>query len=247
MRDAIRQRGGDMDNDLCGFARANYFTGYRAKKDPSPVYDDAGLMAAAKSFDQRLSSSAATIINRLAPTGAMYCRFFSGLDTVSFVVANSNVEDAITRSGGGVGFEIELRTSATDPEFTPLANGWAYRFRAERPSVLCLTVAEGGSGITAERELPFPVPFNPNSDSRLQFPVPRTLQSNRADLLIYSPSMDLLARRENQSIELDDLLGAFVGFDGRTDSGIPLPSGVYFYQITFGTQSRTGKFVVINH
>jgi hypothetical protein len=58
--------------------------------------------------------------------------------------------------------------------------------------------------------------------------------------------MDLLARRENQNIELDDLLGAFVGFDGRTDRGIPLPSGVYFYHLTFGTQSRTGKFAVIN-
>lgn len=247
MRDAIRRRGGDMGTDLCGFARANYFTGYRAKKDPSPVYDDAGLMAAAKSIDQRLTASAASIVNRLAPTGAMYCRFFSGLDTVSFVVANSSVEDAITRSSGGVGFELELRASATDPEFIPLANGWAYRFRAERSNTLCLIVAEGGSGITADRELPFPVPFNPVTDSRLHFPVPRSLESNRADLLIYSPSMDLIARRENQAVELDDLHGPIVSYDARTDHGIPLPSGVYFYLITFGTQSRTGKFAVINH
>ncbi len=246
MRDAIQQRGGDMGADLCSWSHANFFTGYRASAIAPPVYDDAPAFARVQLYaNQSLAANEASISGSLAPTGAMYMRVYRGIDTVSFAVANSNVAQAIQRAGTGVDFTLEVMASGWDGSFTPLDNGWAYRFSVSEANSLCLSVLEGGASSEVERDLPFPNPFNPNEFSRIQFPLPRNLSTNRADLFIFSASMNAVARRESQTIELDDTFGAFVGFDGRTDGGDLLPSGVYFYVIKYGKEQKTGKFAVI--
>lgn len=249
MRDAIQTRGGDMAADLCAWAGANYFTGYRAGFITPPrtqVYDDGPVLAHSKVHaSQELVGNSAVLNGTVAPTGALYLRVFRGLDTVSFVVANTDVAGAIARNGLGIGFELEVITSGADEHHTALDNGWAYRFSPAVSNVLCLTVLDGGSSSTVHRDLPFPNPFRTREFSRLQFPLPRDITSNRADLYIYSVSMDLVARRESQPIELDDALGAFVGFNGKNDQGGTLPSGVYFYHLRYGNDTKTGKFLVV--
>ncbi|MFA6233518.1 MAG: hypothetical protein WC824_04925 [Bacteroidota bacterium] len=246
MRDVIQTRGGDFGADLCTWANANFFTGYRAAKLTPSVYDDAPALTRAQMFaNQELVGESAKVNGSLAPTGAVYVRVFRGIDTVSFVVANTSVSAAIARNPAGVAFELEVRAIDWDNSYTPLGNGWAYKFTAVEANALCLGVLEGGSSSAAERDLPFPNPFNPNEFSRIQFPLPRSITVNRADLYVFSASMNLVARREGQAIELDDNFGAFVGFDGRTESGVSLPSGVYFYIIKYGSASKTGKFAVV--
>ncbi|MBE0643146.1 MAG: hypothetical protein IH600_03615 [Bacteroidetes bacterium] len=246
MRDGIQQRGGDMGADLCSWAQANFFTGYRAYAMTPQAYDDAPALARAQLHaSQSLAANEATISGTLAPTGAMYMRVYRGIDTVSFVVENSNVANAIQRTATGVDFELEVMAAGWDNSYTPLDNGWAYRFTAGEVNSLCLSVLEGGASSEVERDIPFPNPFNPNEFSRMQFPLPRNIAANRADLFIFSPSMNLVARKEGQTIELDDNFGAFVGYDGRTDGGDLLPSGVYFYVIKYGDESKTGKFAVV--
>jgi hypothetical protein len=246
MRDGIQARGGDMAADLCGWAQANFFTGYRAALQSPPPYDDAPALAAAQMHArQELVGTSATLSGRVAPTGSMYLRVFRGIDTVSFVVANSSVSGAISRSSAGVEYQLEIRAIGADASFTPLNNGWAYRFTAAEPNALCLLVLEGGASGIVERDLPFPNPFNPNEFSRMQFPVPRDVPVNRADLYVFSVSMNRVALRESQPIELDDALGAFVGYDATTDAGEKLPSGVYFYHLKYGSETRTGKFAVV--
>ncbi len=246
MRDAIQARGGDMGNDLCSWARTNFFTGYRSSQLETPVYDDAPALARATMYaSQELVAESAKINGNLAPTGAMYLRIFRGIDTVSFVVANTSVAGAIGRRSSGTSYEMEVRASGWDNSFTPLNNGWAYRFTAGEANALCLAILEGGSSSAVERDLPFPNPFNPSEFSRMQIPVPRNTSVNRADLYIYSASMNMIARRESQPIELDDNYGAFVGFDVRTDTGAELPSGVYFYFLKYGRETKTGKFAVV--
>ncbi|MFZ1728842.1 MAG: T9SS type A sorting domain-containing protein [Bacteroidota bacterium] len=246
MRDAIQARGGDMSADLCSWANANFFTGYRSSQISPQVYGDAPSLARAQMFaNMQLVGESAQTNGSLQPTGAAYIRVFRGIDTVSFVVANTSVSAAIARSPVGVNFELEVRASGWDDTFTPLGNGWAYHFSAEEANALCISVLEGGSSSAVERDLPFPNPFNPNEFSRMQFPLPRNIVENRADLYIYSVSMNLVASREGQPIELDNSFGAFVGYDARTESGNTIPSGVYFYVIKYGKESKTGKFAVI--
>ncbi|MBR9975869.1 MAG: hypothetical protein KFF77_09840 [Bacteroidetes bacterium] len=246
MRDAIQARGGDMGADLCGWAEANFFTGYRALLPSPPQYDDAPFLATAQMHArQELVGNSALLSGAVGATGSMYLRVFRGLDTVSFVVANSSVASAISRNGSGVGYDLEVRANAADQAFTPLNNGWSYRLTADEPNALCLKVLEGGASGVVERDVPFPNPFNPAEFSRLHFPLPRDVVVNRADLYVYTVSMDLVSRREAMPIELDNTLGAFVGYDVRSDAGQILPSGVYFYHLRYGDEEITGKFAVL--
>ncbi|MBR9977216.1 MAG: hypothetical protein KFH87_03925 [Bacteroidetes bacterium] len=247
MRDGISAHGGDMTSELCSWAQANFFTGYRAPMLLPAVYDDApGLALPQLHAGQELLGNTATINGSVAPTGAMYMRVYRGLDTVSFVVANTDIAAAAGRDVNGVAFELEVRAEDwTAATHTALGNGWAYRLTAAASNVLCLGVPEGGASNLVERELPFPNPYDPGEFSRMYFPLPRTLDVNQADLYVFSPSMNLIARREAVSIELDDNFGAYVGFDGKTDDGAMLASGIYFYVVRFGDESRSGKFAVV--
>jgi hypothetical protein len=246
MRDAIQARGGDMGEDLCSWAQTNFYTGYRSSKLETPVYDDAPALARATMYaNQELVAESAKINGNLAATGAMYLRVYRGIDTVSFVVANTSMVGAIGRNSSGTAYELEVRSTGWNDDYTPLNNGWAYRFTVGEANALCLAVLEGGSSSAVERELPFPNPYHPDAFSRMQFPVPRNVTVNRADLYVYSSSMNLIARRESQPIELDDNYGAFVAYDVRTDTGAELPSGVYFYFMKYGGETKTGKFAVV--
>lgn len=245
MDEAIRARGGDMSAALCLWAQTNFFTGYRADRLPARLYDDAAALATARVLGQQLVGTRATIHSSLAATGSMYLRVFNGLDTVSFVVANTDVAEAIKRSSRGIEFELDVRSAEWDENFTKLDNGWAYRFHADVANALCVSVVEGGSAPSADSDLPFPNPFDPTEFSRICFPLPRNAPVNRADLYIYSASMNLISRRESQPIELDNTAGAFVAFDGKNEDGTPIPSGVYFYHLRFGNETLTGKFAVV--
>ncbi|MFA6234825.1 MAG: MXAN_6640 family putative metalloprotease [Bacteroidota bacterium] len=245
MDEAIRARGGDMSAALCLWAQTNFFTGYRADRLPTMVYADAAALPTVRVVGQQLVGTRATIHSSLAATGAMYIRVFNGLDTVSFVVANTDVSEAVKRSNHVIAFELDVRSAGWDENFTNLDNGWAYRFHADVQNALCISLVEGGNTPIVDRDLPFPNPFDPAEFSRICFPLPRNVSVNRADLYIYSASMDLISSRDSQTIELDNIAGAFVVFDGKNASGTPIPSGVYFYHLRFGNETRTGKFAVV--
>jgi hypothetical protein len=248
-RNAIRDHqpmSGDFASDFCSWAAANFFIGYRSEKAEQQPYADAALFA-----DMQITSSVefvaetAHLTGLVPPLGAHYLQVYRGVDTLSFVVANTDIAEAITRSAVRVEYDLEVRRSGYDESFTRLSNGWAYKFSAAKENALCVSLLDGGSAAVVERTAPFPNPFNPNEFSRMRFPVPRNIPVNRADLYIYSVSMDLLRRDENAAIELDDESGAFVGWDGRGDDGDFLGSGVYIYTLRYSGGSITGKFAVV--
>ncbi|MCB2204978.1 hypothetical protein KQI65_09535 [bacterium] len=248
-RDAIRDHqphSGDMAADVCNWARANFFIGYRAGKITSPVYDDAAdFRKMSISASVELVGESATLTNLLSPLSAHYLQVYSGVDTLSFVVANTDIASAITRSAQSVQYELIVRRAGYDDSYTKLSNGWAYRFNVARENALCVSLVDGGTAAVVERTAPFPNPFNPREFSRMSFPLPRNIPVNRANLYIYSVSMNLLVRKENVAIELDDNTGVFVGWDGRSDNGEFLGSGVYIYMLTYQGGSETGKFAVV--
>ena len=248
MRNAIRDHsplGGDMAADLCSWAEANFFTGYRAERQDPVIYDDAAMLSTMRfASTVELLGEHAQLTNILNPLGSHYLRVFSGVDTLSFVVSNIDLPAAIERSTTGVEYAVDVRRGDEDG-YTPLSNGWSYRFSATKENALCISLLEGGTAAAVERTAPFPNPFNPREFSRMQFPVPRNLTVNRVDLLIYSASMDLMRRQESTAVELGDDVGAFVAWDGRGDNGNFLSSGIYIYYIKYNGGSITGKFAVV--
>jgi hypothetical protein len=47
------------------------------------------------------------------------------------------------------------------------------------------------------------------------------------------------------AIELDDVTGAHVAWDGRGDNGDFLSTGIYFYYLKYGGETITGKIAVV--
>ncbi|MBN1447498.1 MAG: hypothetical protein JXA28_06175 [Bacteroidetes bacterium] len=247
MRDAIRdhQPGGDIEADFCSWTAHNYFTGYRAgRKDPN-IYDDAGRFPSIKPTAVELVAEAATLTGTLLPLSSTYVRVFRGLDSLTFVISNSDIPSAISRSGAGVSYELTVRSQGYDGSYMTLSNGWAYKFTASAPNALCVSLLEGGSAAVVERDAPFPNPFYPRENARMQFPIPRNVSANRADLFLYTVSMNKVFGREGMSIELDDITGAHVAWDGRGDNGDFLSTGIYFYHLKYGGETITGKIAVV--
>ncbi|PLX25398.1 MAG: hypothetical protein C0600_12060 [Ignavibacteria bacterium] len=249
MRDAIAShtpQAGDMSSDVCSFARANFFTNFRSGlKDPNPYPDAASFPRVRLHTSTELVGESANLMGSLLPLASMYVRVYRGIDSLTFVVANADIAAAIARSGAAVAFDIEVRRAGYDESFTKLDNGWAYKMTTAAPNVLCVSLLEGGSVAQVERSAPFPNPFYPVEYSRMVFPVPRSVQANRAELFIYTVSMDLARHVEQAPIELSDDIGAFVAWDGRDDEGDPLPSGVYFYVLDIAGEITKGKIAVV--
>lgn len=237
---------GDLSSDVCSFARANYFTGFRSGQTvPNPYPDAASYPRVQLDVSTELVGESANLMGQLLPLGSSYLRVYRGIDSLTFMVANTDIAAAIARSGAAVAFDIEVRRTGYDESYTKLDNGWAYRLTAAAPNVLCVSLLEGGSVAQVERSAPFPNPYHPNEYSRMVFPVPRSVQANRADLHIFTVSMDRVRFVERAPIELSDDIGAFVAWDGRDDAGDPLPSGVYLYVLDIAGELTKGKIAVV--
>ena len=247
-RNAIRDHqpvGGDFASDFCSWTTQNYFTGYRAERKSPNSYIDAAQLASVNPTSLELVAASARMTGTLLPLCAAYLRVYRGLDSLTFVVSNSDIPSAIARSGTGVSYELEVRSTGYDDSWISLSNGWAYKFTASQPNALCVTLLEGGSAAMVERDVPFPNPFIPREHTRMQFPIPRDAEANRADLYLFSPSMEKVFGRESIAIELDDMTGAHVSWDGRGEGGDYLSSGVYFYVLQYGGERVTGKIAVV--
>lgn len=83
----------------------------------------------------------------------------------------------------------------------------------------------------------YPNPFNPSTE--IEFSLPR---SEDVSLLVYNV-LGQQVRRLSQGVLP---AGSYrITFDGRTDSGEMLSSGMYFYRITAGTFSQTRKMLLV--
>jgi len=246
MRDAIASFGGDFSTEFCDWSKYNYFTASRAERLDPPMYEDAAIFPYMKLHaTQEFLAGFARLSGAPHPLSAQYVRVARGLDSITFAIANVDLEAAMNRGGEGIPFELEVRETALDASWLTLSNGWAYKFTAAAPNALCLRVLDGGIMITREQRDPFPNPFDPMESSRMHFPLPRDVTVNRADLAVYTVSMDLVASKDNLTVMLLDDLGAAVSWDVMSDDGKPLGTGVYFYVLHYGSETVTGKFAVI--
>lgn len=246
MRDGLSVNGGDFSTDFCDWARVNHATAWRSPEPARREYEDAPLLPSVK-FHASLEfiGGLARINGMLQPLSSQYSRVARGLDTVSFVVSNVDIAAAMNRSGNAIAYEIEVRDNAPGVEgFQPLSNGWYYRFTAAVSNVLCMQVLDSGAVVTTVERQVFPNPLLLKESSRLHFPLPRNTQSNRAELVIYTTSMNEVYRRADIPVELSDMMGAFVSWDVLAD-GANVGSGVYFYVLTVGGERRVGKFAII--
>ena len=83
----------------------------------------------------------------------------------------------------------------------------------------------------------YPNPFRTTTTLRYALSEPTTLR-----LVIY----DMLGRKLRTLVEGDAASGTSqVKWDGRNDSGQPVPQGIYFYRLETPSLSKSGKMVLV--
>ncbi len=103
-------------------------------------------------------------------------------------------------------------------------------------------------------DLPYPNPFRPGVHSRLQIPY-RLKQANFVKAVIFSEDGRIVWQYNSKQRSLagsssipcnSDGRDGCYGWDGRDESGQPVPSGVYVLRLFADDFVETAKFVVIN-
>ena len=109
------------------------------------------------------------------------------------------------------------------------------RPHAKHQSVLCRAIQASSESFTLAQN--YPNPFNPETTIRFDLP-----QSQEIELAIYN----LAAQKVATLVQGYREAGSYsVRWDGVTDAGLELASGVYFYRLTARERVETRKLLLL--
>jgi hypothetical protein len=245
MADAISEFGGSFKEDFTLFGVWNFFTGSRSKKGEYFEESDAYPLVEPLQTIQFDSNSKSLMVNS-NPSSNNYLRFVDksrGLpDTLVSIITNSDYLSQSRRQ-----FEYTVYNyQASDAE---QINGFYYsKLSALYKSYFSESVifnnelAFKGKTERTEIDYSFPQPFDYNKHSTVFIPTGKDI-SGKAYLNVYSTSMDLVFSGEKDIFAIDKIV---VRWDGKTNSGEKLPTGIYIYVTKAGDTVKKGKIVIYN-
>lgn len=234
--------------EYCTFARWNWYTAHRSGEDSSTVYAEAARYPAVNvSATQPIAGGTVLFNGHVWPLATEYVCVVRGVvDTIAVSVTNTDVALAVMKSQDPIEYALEVRDTEGADGFTPMGNGWSYRFTPSQADKLCLNLYARDAIVNPAAKV-HPNPFRPGmpQHDRLYFTVPLTAAATRATLAVFTVGMDRVCLLENQSIANDPQRGRYIAWDGRNSDGTPLSSGVYVYMLTCNNETLTGKFAVV--
>jgi hypothetical protein len=242
---ALTAQQDDIQTEFCDWQRWNYTTGYRTGLDGAQSYPDGERYPLVKpAAVTPLIGGAVTFTSSLPPLASHYFRAVDGLDTLALVVANVDKAAAVLKSQMALSFQLEVRRGETPEGFTSAGDSWSYRFTSASSSVMCAraftpsVVVDNGIGA-------FPNPYHPEQDGLLRIGLSPDITVGTATLAIFTSSMALVRKLADMQVRRDDIYGSWIGWDGTTSDGSATPSGMYFYVVSAGSSTTTGKFALI--
>jgi|GEM_PF-334329 len=161
------------------------------------------------------------------------------------IVSNLNVN----ASGDGIGYGFQYDISPTgDQTYKPLGNGVFVKISASDPANWSSQEIESDSGsLIVPRymePLVCPDPFRPGGNKPLSFRVPADSTTHgTATLSIYSSSMKQIISEELPLQQTP--CGNGIRWNGRTNKGQNISTGIYLFVITVNGNQYLGKFSVI--
>lgn len=225
-----------IQREFANFTYWNFFTAYRA--DTVRYYTDAKVFPAVPFLQTVNIGSTVKQVQISTPSfTANYLKVLSNTDSAFFVVSNTDYHDAVSYAQNLFTAQLSV-ASAEQSGYTAVSNGIYANFSAndiENWSYIPI-------GITAPSYC-FPNPFKPSASSLLISPNGIGVSDDVHLSIISAVSMDMIY---SQKAEYTSFSGTqYVEWKGRDDRHEIVPSGVYLYILSKGSDVVKGKFAVI--
>ncbi len=242
---SIANAGGSFKEDLAEFGIWNYFTNNRSK--PGEYFEEAENYPKVKpTLSMPFDSNYESVSQISNPSSNIYFQFIDisrGLpDTLVTIITNSD-------------YRTKSKTSFEYSVYNYNANGsnqineYYYSDLSSSNKALFVESAIFNNELAAEGvtdrveiDFAFPQPFSYGKHTFVFIPTAPDV-SGRANLNVYTSGMDLVFSAEKNIFATDKIV---LRWDGKTDSGKKLPTGIYIYITKAGDTIKKGKLVIYN-
>jgi len=253
---ALNEQGSSLRQAFLEWSLWNLNTGPNA--DTTAYYPDGRLYPAIEkrpdvSYD-RVPRSFADTIQALSSAYHPICLLDSSHPTCNtsskMVSIISNLNSNASGDGMGYGFRYDISPTG-DQSYKPLGNGIFVRLTAPDPANWSSQEIETDSGSLPTPIIPkyadilvCPDPFYPSGNRALTFGIPAdSTNQTSAFLSVFSSSMDEII---SQKLPLQQTpCGNGIQWNGHSNRGDIIATGVYLYVITVNGNRYLGKFSVI--
>ncbi len=245
---ALQAAQSDFATEFCAFTRWNYYTSYRTVLGSSDeMYPEAAKYRSI-TFQStvELLNGTASFSNELPPLASNYVRVYKGIDTVTFIIANIDMSHAFKKELARSSYSLEVKQKNFDDGYQKLSNGWGFKFIPQYQNTFCMKAIVGVQQPCDYALDAFPNPFNPAIHNYVTIPLPCSITRSTVQLNIHTVSFDQIYQNDNVKVVREAGVTK-IKWDGRTNDGSVIKSGVYIYSVAFGDEMQMGKLAVIHH
>jgi hypothetical protein len=238
----LRAKGTTLPHEFASFSHWNYFTADRA--DPARFYPEGIHYPRWRpNVTQTYGvASTSTVSLESPPLATHFCRFVDGVDTISAVVVNVDLDAAVRSSQEKSVFRVELSSREVRMPYQHLGGGIKAGFSvsdAERWRILYLSSATHSNAQVAAE--PSPNPVRLSNSTRLTLPVNSTNETE-GEVFLFGSSLDL---RFSRRYPVADYLGSRYIYVPTDDFRGTVSSGVYFLVVRCSDAEFQWKVAIV--
>jgi hypothetical protein len=241
MKTVLESNGTSLGKEFSEFCYWNYFTGPRG--DSVKYYPDSRLFPIVDIRDRELLGNSAVLYQYPCPGFTVnYLQSIHVVDTVSFIIANVNMDDALGSQSNTYGYQLSASLSPISGA-SSLSNGWYVNFTVADPSnwnfiaILSSTSSNNGPIVC------FPNPFHPTSALLMIGPITLSPGDKTPELSVLSASNKVVF---SGNLSVQSFNGnTYAVWNGKDARGEIVASGIYIYFLSTEGRLAKGKFAVI--
>ncbi len=245
LQNALNAAATSLEREYAEFSIWCYYGNYRA--DSTKYFKDAALLPLIRNYSSD-SISTTTSVNRQASMKAFtthYHRVLSkqtGIDTVDFIIANTNVADALSGTGTSHPYSLHISPVQLSGYQTLSENIFSKFSAADASNWNNVALFRGGVVPKTGIDI-FPNPYNPSSSSLLISLKGTGGISGTTLSIISAANQDVIY---SGPAEYTVYSGTqYAEWKGRDNRGNIVGSGIYMFVLSNGSSILKGKFAVI--
>ncbi|MBM2839669.1 MAG: hypothetical protein HW412_197 [Bacteroidetes bacterium] len=224
----------------------NFFTGTR-DDTTGRYYPEGSFYPLMSQTPVSFSPPSRAVAGSLNALAAKYYQVLGGPDTLTLILSNTNFAAGLANSNVQFPYTYLLNINRVDDSYKSTPAG--IFFKLDAPDLTnwftwdVVRNGVGGSGANAIGGACFPNPFLVDGKTRLRIPITSTVLTT-GTLYVFTSSMDLVYSSELTSRQQFAGQQAFE-WNGTTNNGEIVQTGVYFYTVDVQGQTAMGKIVVV--